>query len=116
MANRDRVKLAFIHVPDEGSGAVGGRQVQGLGRVRGWMTPGQAGWHWHWQVVCRWVCLADRQAGRQALDWTGRPDWRQRSLAGWLASSGGDKQAAAAQQRQRGQRALFSRQSPNGAA
>lgn len=63
MANRDRVKLAFIHVPDEGSGAVGGRQVQGLGRVRGWMTPGQAGWHWHWQVVCRWVCLAGRQTG-----------------------------------------------------
>lgn len=43
MANRDRVKLAFIHVPTEGSGTVGGRQVQGLGRVRGWMTPGQAG-------------------------------------------------------------------------
>lgn len=63
MANRDRVKLAFIHVPDEGSGAVGGRQVQGLGRVRGWMTPAQAGWHWHWQVVCRWVCLAGRQTG-----------------------------------------------------
>ena len=63
MANRDRVKLAFIHVPDEGSGAVGGRQVQGLGRVRGWMTPAQAGWHWHWQIVCRWVCLAGRQTG-----------------------------------------------------
>ena len=63
MANRDRVKLAFIHVPDEGSEAVGGRQVQGLGRVQEWMTPAQAGWHWHWQVVCRWVCLADRQTG-----------------------------------------------------
>lgn len=63
MANRDRVKLAFIHVPTEGFGAVGGRQVQGLGRVRGWMTPAQAGWHWHWQVVCRWVCLAGRQTG-----------------------------------------------------
>ena len=39
MANRDRVRLAFIHVPTEGGGEVGGRQVQGLGRVRGWMTP-----------------------------------------------------------------------------
>lgn len=38
MANRDRVRLAFIHVPTEG-GEVGGCQVQGLGRVRGWMTP-----------------------------------------------------------------------------
>jgi len=27
------------------------------------MTPAQAGWHWHWQVVCRWVCLAGRQTG-----------------------------------------------------
>ena len=43
------------------------------------------------------VGLFGRQTDRQALDW---PDWRQRSLAGWLASSGGGDKQAAAQQRQ----------------
>lgn len=86
MANRDRVKLAFIHVPTEGFGAVGGRQVQGLGRVRGWMTPAPG---WLWQVKCVGGIVWQTDAGL---------DWRQHSLAGWLASSssGGDKQAAAA--------------------
>lgn len=48
-----------------------------------------AGAGWHWQVVCRWVCLADRQAGRQALDWTGLARLEAalaRGMAGWPAT------------------------------
>ena len=112
MANRDRVKLAFIHVPDEGSGAVGGRQVQGLGRVQEWMTPAQAGWHWHWQVVCRWVCLADRQTGTGLA---GLEAALARGMAGQASKQ--VSKLAASGSGSRGQRALLrSRQSPNGAA
>ena len=97
MANRDRVKLAFIHVPTEGSGTVGGRQVQGLGRVRGWMTPAQAGWHWHWQVVCRWVCLADRQTGTglAGLEAALARGMAGQQRTGKQASSGGGRESSA---------------------
>ena len=51
-----------------------------------------AGAGWHWQVACRWVCLADRQAGRQALDWTGPTGGSARSRDGWPAAAATSKQ------------------------
>lgn len=58
-----------------------------------------AGAGWHWQVACRWVCLADRQAGRQALDWTGRTGGSARSRDGWTSKQA-SKQVSSQRQRQ----------------
>ena len=106
MANRDRVKLAFIHVPTEGF-----RSSRWTSGARPWpgarMDDAGAGLALASQE-CRWDCLADRR--RAGLD------WRQHSLAGWLASSG-DKQAAAADGSAHYPLSLsLSQQSPNGAA
>jgi hypothetical protein len=86
VANRDRVKLAFIHVPTEGSGTVGGRQVQGLGRVRGWMTPAQAG-----SGKCVGGLFGRRWPGGSALA-RGMAGQQQ---TGRQASSGGGRESSA---------------------